>query len=326
MKGENFVDPRNTNVRAVTTAGCFAAVMLILALLSNYVPFFSIIGYFILPVPMAIIHMRFGLRWSLMMGVIVGALMGMFIDPVTALLQMVTFCCVGVALGMGFRSDWPPAKMLFGVTIALGVGLVVLVGIMYIVLHVDVLQLLNGQFQMLMDSVIESYKDSGMSEVQLAQGRQQMEEVARLLPAIIPLMVCLGLAMLSYLNIRVAQIILTRLGYAVRPFLPVRYWEISRSMLYLYVLAIVVKYWGTSRGIDGLSVIGLNLEQLSVFFICIQGIAFVLYLLDRHFKLGSAGQACIVILLFVFPLFQFLVFVAGIVDMAMNYRKKHNAA
>jgi uncharacterized protein YybS (DUF2232 family) len=323
VKGGKCVE-QNNNVRAITTAGCFSAVMLILALLSNYVPFFSFVGFFILPIPMAIIHMRFGLRWSVMMGIVVGVLMGMFLDPLTAVLQIFAFGAVGIAIGIGFQRDWAPLKMLSGVTIAMGLGLIALVGCMYVFLQVDVFQIFNDQFHQVINMVLDmNAADGGMSDIQMAQSRQQMEELARLLPAVIPLMMCMALALLSYLNIRIAQIILTRLGYAVRPFLPVRYWEISRSMLYLYVLAMVMKYWGTTRDIDWLSVVGLNLEQLSMFFIFIQGVAFMLFLLDRRFKLRTATQACVVVVMFVFPMCQIIVFIAGIFDMAFNYRKKH---
>ena len=49
-------------VTPLTTAGCFAAIMLVFALLSTYVPIFSFIGYFIMPIPMVIIFMKYGLR------------------------------------------------------------------------------------------------------------------------------------------------------------------------------------------------------------------------------------------------------------------------
>ena len=85
----------------------------------------------------------------------------------------------------------------------------------------------------------------------------------------------IGKNMLSYLNIKIAQMVLTALGYEVRPFLPIRYWEIPRIMLYLYVLAMVCKYWGSTRDIALLNIAGLNLEALTVFFISIQGVAFM---------------------------------------------------
>ena len=313
-------------ITPVTTAGSFAAVMLILALLSTYVPFFSIVGYFIMPIPVAIIYMKFGARWAIMMALVVGVLMGIFINPAVAVIQLIAFGGVGMALGAGFRHDWSPAKMLTGVTAALGLTFVIAAVLMFVFMDFNLWQVLMDQLQTIPEAVISSYEESGMSEVQLRQAKSDLEQLMQMLPTMIPLMTCLALSIISYLNIKIAQMMLTRLGYAVRPFLPIRYWEISRSMLYLYVLAMVMKYWGMTRNIDGLNIVGLNLEQLSLFFISIQGIAFVLYLLDRRFKIGTVAQVFIVIVLLILPIFQYFVFIAGIFDMISNYRKKRSAA
>lgn len=92
-------------VTPLTTAGCFAAIMLVFALLSTYVPIFSFIGYFIMPIPMVIIFMKYGLRQTLLLGVTVGFLMGLFIDPVTALVQFLSFGAVGLALELAFAMN-----------------------------------------------------------------------------------------------------------------------------------------------------------------------------------------------------------------------------
>jgi len=307
----------------MTTAGCFAGIMLVLSVMSTYVPFFSLVGYFILPIPMAIIYMRYGLRWTVMMGIVVGLLMGMFIDPLAALMQFVTFGCVGLALGTGFRKNWPPAKMLTGVTAALGLACVVFLGCMYLFMDFNFWQFMTSQFQLMADAMMEGYRSAGtMSAVELAQAQEQVDQMMQMMPSLIPLLFCMALSILSYLNIKIAQVILTRLGYSVRPFLPIRYWEISRSMLYLYVLAVVMKYWGTTRDIYWLNIVGLNLEELSVFFISIQGIAFILYLIHRRMKLRTAVQVLIVMMLLLVPAFQLAVFLAGVIDMLLKYRQK----
>lgn len=93
-------------------------------------------------------------------------------------------------------------------------------------------------------------------------------------------------------------------------------------MIYLYILALVMKYWGVTREIDWLNIIGMNLSQLAYFFLCVQGIALILYLINRRFQLRNGLQALILILFFVMPVFSYAAFVAGIFDMLANYRKK----
>jgi uncharacterized protein YybS (DUF2232 family) len=83
-----------------------------------------------------------------------------------------------------------------------------------------------------------------------------------------------------------------------------------------------MKYWGTTRDIQWLNIIGINLNQMAFFFICIQGIAFAFYFLDRRFKIGTGVQALLLVMFFVLPVFSYLAFIIGIIDMLVNYRKK----
>lgn len=309
-------------ITPMTTAGCFAAIMLILALLSTYLPFFSFIGYFIMPIPMTILFVKYGLRQAILLGITAGILMGIFIDPLTAIIQIATFGAVGIALGAGFKEKWPPAKLLMGVTAALIGTAIGLAALMYGVMDVNIVAALGDVFDTLMQETMEQYKNSGMSELQLAETKAQLEEVRRLLPTMLPMFMCLAMAIIAYVNVKVSQFFLQRMGFDVRPFLPIRYWEMPRGVIYLYILALVMKYWGTTRSIEWLNIIGLNLNQMAFFFICIQGLAFLFYFLDRRFHISTGLQAVIIALFFVMPVFSYAAFIMGLIDMLANIRKK----
>lgn len=311
-------------ITPMTTAGCFAAIMLILALLSTYLPFFSFIGYFIMPIPMTILFVKYGLRQAILLGVTAGILMGIFIDPLTAVIQIATFGAVGIALGAGFKEKWSPAKLLMGVTAALIGTAIGLAALMYGVMDVNIVASLGDVFDTLTQETMEQYKNSGMSELQLAETKAQLDEVRRLLPTMLPMFMCLAMAIIAYVNVKVSQFFLQRLGFDVRPFLPIRYWEIPRGVIYLYILALVMKYWGTTRSIEWLNIIGMNLNQMAFFFICIQGLAFLFYFLDRRFHISTGLQAVIIALFFVMPVFSYAAFIMGLIDMIANIRKKQS--
>lgn len=173
-------------ITPITTAGCFAAILLILAVLSRYVPFFSYVGYFIMPIPVTIIYMKFGLRQAVMLGIVVSILMSVFIDPLSAVIQMITFSSVGLALGAGFQRNWPPVKMLGLVTAALIGASILLMGAMYALMDLNVFTMLDSAFDMVSEQAIEQYKNSGMSDVQLAETKMQLQEMRRLLPSMLP--------------------------------------------------------------------------------------------------------------------------------------------
>lgn len=275
-----------------------------------------------MPIPMTILFVKYGLRQAILLGITAGILMGIFIDPLTAIIQIATFGAVGIALGAGFKEKWPPAKLLMGVTAALIGTAIGLAALMYGVMDVNIVAALGDVFDTLMQETMEQYKNSGMSELQLAETKAQLEEVRRLLPTMLPMFMCLAMAIIAYVNVKVSQFFLQRLGFDVRPFLPIRYWEMPRGVIYLYILALVMKYWGTTRSIEWLNIIGLNLNQMAFFFICIQGLAFLFYFLDRRFHISTGLQAVIIALFFVMPVFSYAAFIMGLIDMLANIRKK----
>ncbi len=109
VKGGTVMEQRR--VTPLTTAGCLPPLCWSLRFSYRYVPIFSFIGYFIMPIPMVIIFMKYGLRKALLLGVTVGFLMGLFIDPVTALVQFLSFGAVGLTLGAGFRYEWSAVRL-----------------------------------------------------------------------------------------------------------------------------------------------------------------------------------------------------------------------
>lgn len=314
------MEPRH--ITPMTTAGCFAAIMVVLAVLSTYVPFFSMIGFLIMPIPIAIMYMKFGIRQAILTGVVAGLLMSITISPLVAIIQIFTFGTVGVAIGAGFRYEWSPVKMLFGVTAAFIVTGTLFIGAAYVFMDVNVFTTMQTMFSEMTNEIIAQYEAGGMSEVQIVESKQQFKQVQQLLPSLLPLLFCLATAIMSYLNIKVSQVILRRLGFSVQPFLPIRSWEIPRCMIYLYILAIVMNYWGTSRDLQWLYIMGINLYQMAFFFISIEGLALLFYLLDRRFHIGNGLQALIIISFFVMPVFTYAAFMAGLFDMLTNYRKK----
>ncbi len=248
--------------------------------------------------------------------------MGIFIDPITALYQFIIFGSVGLALGAGFRNQWPAARLLGTVAAVLAGAFALTCLLAYVALDINIFTQFNDFFTQLMDTLEAQYKSQGMSDVQLTENMAQLAQIRELLPSLLPMFFALGMMIMAYIHIAFSQVILRRLGFSVESFLPIRYWEMPRCMIYLYILALVMKYWGVTREIDWLNIIGMNLSQLAYFFLCVQGIALILYLINRRFQLRNGLQALILILFFVMPVFSYAAFVAGIFDMLANYRKK----
>lgn len=162
--------------------------------------------------------MKYGLRQTLLLGVTVGFLMGLFIDPMTALVQFLSFGAVGLTLGAGFRYEWSAVRLLGAVTAALVSVFIVITFLSYVVLDVNIFTQMNDFFTQFMDNMMDQYQQQGMSDVKLAETRAQLNQVREMLPSLLPMFLCLGTAIIAYANIKISQIVLRRLGFSLKAF------------------------------------------------------------------------------------------------------------
>ncbi len=310
----------NRQTKPMVLAAYLAAVMLVLALMSYYIPFFSALAFFIMPIPMAVVYVQYGLRYTILTGVVSSVLMGIFINVGAAVSLLCTFGAVGLCLGMGFRHRWHSFKLLSAVTVTILVSFILEMAVLQVVSGVDMGAMLSEQTAQLPELLMAQYRASGMSDVELLEAENQIQQLIKVLPTLIPLAMCLAGSIVAYGEIRAAQLVMTRIGLSIPPFLPMREWQLPRAMVYVYILAMVAKYWGTTREIDALMVVGLNLEQLATFAIVVQGIACILFWLSRKMTMRPVFQVLLVLLLF-FE-FYFFTLVVGMFDMLFQYRKR----
>lgn len=310
----------NRQTKPMVLAAYLAAIMLVLATISYYIPVFSIFAFFVLPIPMAIVYVQYGLRYTLLTGIVASVLMGILINAASAVSLLCTFGAVGICLGMGFRRQWHSFKLLMAVTLTMLITFILEVAVLQVVSGVDIQAMIASQTAQLPDMLMAQYRASGMSDVELLEAEIQVQQIVKVLPTLLPMAMCLAGSIVAYGEIRIAQLIMTRIGLSIPPFLPMRQWQIPRVMVYVYILSIVAKYWGTTREIDALMVVGLNLEQLATFAIVIQGIACILFWLNRKMTIRPVFQLLLVLLLF-FE-FYFFTLVIGMFDMLFQYRKR----
>lgn len=113
-------------------------------------------------------------------------------------------------------------------------------------------------------------------------------------------------------------------GLDTSPVLPLRYWEIGRPVLYLYVLAQVMQYWGTTRHIFWLNAGGINLDNFTFFLLSVNGLAVIFFFLERRFHV-TVWTRTLVILVYIFipvPV-QYLTFLLGLADALFHFRRKY---
>lgn len=308
------------------TAGVFfAALLLIMALLAPLVPGLPFIGALILIFYLPVLCVQYGLPVALLLAAGPVLVLAFMASPVLAALQWGIPAVMAFAVGTGYSRRIAPLRI-FGF-VAGGIIVLALLACLGVTVigKVPLYDMLQQIVNQAADEAVAYYIQSNPASAQVVAVHQEVEMLKKTIPVMIPLQVCMGILMTVYLQIRITQPVLARKGYNILPFPPIRLWEIPRAMVYLYILAMVMKYWGTSRHIDWLNILAVNADQLASFFICIEGLAFILYLLQHRLVLKSGSQAMIVILVLFVPIFQIVAFIFGLADMLLNYRKKREA-
>ena len=97
---------------AMVEAGILAAVAIVMALISMYVPVLGAFVNFVWPLPLVICGMRNGLKWSIMMLLVATIIIAMIISPINAFFLAAIFGLLGLILGECMRRKFPPMKMM----------------------------------------------------------------------------------------------------------------------------------------------------------------------------------------------------------------------
>lgn len=311
------------NTRAMVEVGLLTSFVVILSILNQILPFFRVVGHFLWPVPIAVLGYRHGLRWSVWATILAFILLSFFIGPLTALVSTMTYGAVGIWIGLSYRKSMgivlrtvPPALMLIGSSM---LQLLVLTWVS----NIDLLSLGTRIYDESLNGAMEHYAQAGYSEEMLATYKAEAVRILDLLKNHLPV-ILLGSGMVfSFLDSTLVGILLRRLGEDIRPFPPARQWEMPEWTAYAFVLSWIMEYWGQSREIAWLFVMGTNIKVFSIYLIFIQSFGLFSYFADRH-KMSTLTRTTIFSILLFFPIFIGLLVVGGLFDLVTHYRKKRN--
>ena len=97
---------------AMVEAGILAAIAIVFAIISMYVPVIGSFINFLWPLPIAICGMRNGLRWSVMTLIVADIAVAVLISPLHAFSLLAAFSLVGLTLGECMRRGYKPFKLM----------------------------------------------------------------------------------------------------------------------------------------------------------------------------------------------------------------------
>ena len=187
-------------VRPVVEGGVLTAVAIIFALISTYVPVLGAFVNLIWPVPIVLLGVRHGYKWSIMAVIASGVIIALLVHPLSAVSVVVGFGLIGIALGYAIRQGFPPAKtLLFGAVASL-ISKAAVLAISAAVMGFNPLNVQTEAMVKGLEQAMEFYRGMGMKPEDLAQMETAMRPMIDLMKIILPAGFALAAVVDTFLN------------------------------------------------------------------------------------------------------------------------------
>lgn len=311
---------REMRLRPMVEGGILSGIAILFALISAYLPLIGPFVNLMWPVPIILLGVRHGYKWSIMATAVSGIIIAVLMHPLHSLSVVVGFGLIGIVLGYAFRMGFSAAKTMLWGAFASMLSKAALLAISALVLGVNPL---NMQTDLMADATrqaIEIYRNFGMGEPELQKMSEAMQSMVEMMKVILPAGFIMASLVDTWINFLIAKTILRRLGHQVPDFPPFKAWSLPYTVIYFFALSLVMIYWGNSRSITLLTQTGMNLQLITSMLILVQGLALFNYFADKY-NLSKMIKGIILFLILTNGFFAQLLLIAGAIDMVMDYRR-----
>lgn len=310
---------RQGDARAVVQAGMCTALAVILSMIGLYTPLFSIVTFMLIPLPIAYLGLRQGVRWSVIVTAGVMVLDSVFFGIVSAASICAMFSCLGVVLGACYQFRVSAVKTLAAGSIMVLAAFLLQSALLAWIMNIDIFHVGETALaasQKVADETLPQYYSGEM----LAQAQQEFQTMMTQILRALPFSAVMASVMYAAAAMFICRRMFARLGVRDIPaFPPTEKWEMPRSAIYVYITGLAMKYAGGDGTWIGDAGYNLTLACMIIFWL--QGVG-VLWWLPHRWPAVRPVRWMIVIFGLIAPAFQMILFFAGLLDMAFNYRKR----
>ena len=283
-----------------------------------YVPGISLLALLSLPLPIAYMGIREGVKWAVIATSGIMILDSAFFGITTAFFLVVMFGFAGIAMAYCYQKR-ASALRTFGTIVAVMffamllnlLGTVVMMGMPWDQVYGSTLDQMQG-----MAKEMSGLMASGD---QLDQVNQQTEEMIKTIRKMIPAAMVMAPMVLAWAVMQIEKVVFRRLGLTDFPQFPaLERWHFPRWVLLLLLLSVGTQYMPLTEQVKDLA---YNVGAVCYFVLWIQGIA-TLWWLPHIYPVVKRLRLLIVIISIWIPILQLFTVYLGVADMALNYRKK----
>lgn len=306
---------------AIVLAGMCTALVVVLSLLGFYMPLLSTVVFLLIPLPIAYLGMKEGIKWSIVVTTGVLVLDSTFFGVVSAAFVCAIFGLLGVTMGICYRYKVSAAKTLIAgavvvllALVAEGIATLYLLGLPSLVFGSEGLAQVK-------DSMMEALPSFYSGEA-LDQAKEKVDFLMDAMEKSVPYTLVAVSVFYSWASMTLGSHVFKKMGITDIPHLPpFERWEFPKGTLALYLLVLAAQYFFKDQ--ERVSYVAYNLGTLCVSIFWLQGLSVVWWMPHRYPFMKPLRLFIMILSAFIGAIQMFVVFL-GIADMAASYRKKRN--
>ncbi|HLS60852.1 MAG TPA: YybS family protein [Virgibacillus sp.] len=305
--------------REVTDGAMWSAIYIVLLLITIFIPFFMLVGLFILPIPFIIYASKYDWRPSLIMfGAII--ILSLFFATAFTLPMTILSGIGGIMIGSAIHhrssayETWVRGSMGF------------IVGLLFVFLFTQLLLQIDFAAQMdsvldesmeLSEQLLEKYGFNGTGEEGIALIEESLSQVKNL----IPVGIAIAGIIIAFLSQWAAYKVMNRLQSKEMHFPPFRMLNFPVAIVWVYFILLVTSFMELDP--DGLlSITVSNFSLLVGFFLTLQGLSFIFFYW-HHRKWSKVLPIISVVATILFPfLLIYFIRIIGIIDIGFGLRSR----
>ena len=306
---------------AIVLAGMCTALVVVLSLLGFYMPLLSTVVFLLIPLPIAYLGMKEGVKWSIVVTTGVLVLDSTFFGVVSAAFVCAIFGLLGVTMGICYRFKVSAAKTLIAGAVVVLLALVAEGMATLYLLGLPSLIFGSEGLSQIRDSMLETVASFYSGEA-LDQAKEKVEFLMDAMEKSVPYSLVAVSFFYSWASMALGSHVFKKMGITDIPHLPpFERWEFPKATLGLYLLVLAAQYFFKDQ--EQVSYVAYNLGTLCVSIFWLQGLSVLWWMPHRYPFMKPLRLFIMILSAFIGVIQMFAVFL-GIADMAASYRKKRN--
>lgn len=303
--------PKN-KTQQLTQGAMMAVFFTALLAITSYIPILTLVTVWFISFPIAWYSAMYDRKASMIVAVVsIG--ISILVTGITALPLAIIFGLVGFLIGDTLRMK--RSKVYLFMTT--GISVLLSTASMYIILvkffNLDVLKIIMNVIQA---SYIRSNELTKTMPGMTAMTDEQLVQMFDVFNMLMPTMITMSVFIFTFIIITVNLPILKRFGITIPKFAPFKDLQLPRSVLWYYMLVLIVKLFIKPESGSFADMSFLNLSFLLSTLLLLQGMSFIHYYVHEQ---EWPKWIAIISTILALPLYSFVTLL-GIVDLGFNIR------